>query len=209
MMKTGGYMNKYIKELLTTTLIFLLMLIIIPTSVLATTYDLIAPSGQLVRGQNVQFTININTEDKSLASSAIGMTYDTQYLEYVSVSPGNTFTTVSTDVQAGGKLIITGSSTTPYSGSGVFAYVTFKLIATSSGSTQLCVLFNPTSSTPTPAPTSTPVPGVPTSTPAPGETIAPTSLPKTGESAPMTKGILFGSSLFILATAGFFIFKRI
>lgn len=184
-------------------------ILIIPSSVLATTYDLIAPSGQLVRGQDIRFTININTEGKSLSSSAIGMTYDTQYLEYVSVSAGDTFTTVSADVQGGGKLIITGSSTTPYSGTGTFAYVTYKLIATASGSTQLCVLFNPTSSTPTPAPTSTPVPGAPTSTPVPGVTYAPTSLPKTGESGPMTKGILLGSSLFILATAGFFVFKKI
>lgn len=184
-------------------------ILIIPNSVLATTYDLIAPSGQLVRGQDIRFTININTEGKSLSSAAIGMTYDTQYLEYVSVSAGDTFTTVSADVQGGGKLIITGSSTTPYSGTGTFAYVTYKLIATASGSTQLCVLFNPTSSTPTPAPTSTPVPGGPTSTPVPGVTYAPTSLPKTGESAPMTKGILLGSSLFILATAGFFVFKKI
>lgn len=201
-------MNIYRKKLLISVFLFLLTLVTIPTSVLATTYDLVAPSGQLVRDQNVQFTININTESKSLASSAIGMTYDTQYLEYVSVSPGDTFTTVSTDVQAGGKLIITGSSTTPYSGSGTFAYVTFKLIATSSGSTQLCVLFNPTSSTPTPAPTSTPVPGAPTSTPVPG-VVAPTSLPKTGESKPMTNGIVLGSSLFVLAAAGFFIFKKI
>lgn len=186
--------------------------LIIPNSVLATTFDLIAPSGQLTRGQEVKFTINIDTEGKSLSSTSIGLTYDTQYLEYVSVSPGNTFTTVSADVQDGGKLIINGSSETPYSGAGAYAYVTFKLIATQSGSTQLCALFNPTTPSPTSGPTSTPVPGAPTSTPVPGAPTSPpvpTSLPTTGEAEPMTKGIILASIFLILATGGFFVFKKI
>ena len=175
---------------------------------MATTFDLIAPSGPLERGQEIKFTINIDTEGKSLSSTSIGMTYDTQYLEYISVSPGNTFTTVSASLQDGGKLIINGSSTAPYSGSGVYAYVTFKLIATQSGSTQLCVLFNPTTPTSTPGPTSPPgptvTPGGPTSPPT-----VPTSLPKTGETQPMTKGIVLATFFFILATGGFLIFKKI
>lgn len=199
-MKVEAYMNIHIKRILLTYLFFLLTFVVIPSSVMATTFDLIAPTGQLTRGQEVKFTINIDTEGKSLSSTSIGMTYDTQYLEYVSVSPGNTFATVSADVQTGGKIIITGSSNSPYSGSGVFAYVTFKLIATQSGSTQLCVLFNPASSpTPTVGPTSTPAPGTP----------IPTSLPKTGQSEPMTKGIIFASVFLIVATAGFFVIKKI
>lgn len=200
-MKVEAYMNIHIKKILLASFFFLLTFIAIPSSVMATTFDLIAPTGQLTRGQEVKFTINIDTETTSLSSTSIGMTYDTQYLEYVSVTPGNAFTTVSADVQTGGKLIITGSSNSPYSGSGVFAYVTFKLIATQSGSTQLCVLFNPASTTPTPTlgPTSTPGPGTP----------VPTSLPKTGQSEPMTKGIIFASVFLIVATAGFFVIKKI
>ena len=135
---------------------FLTFLVMAKTSY-AFTFDLIAPTGELVRGQDVKFTINVDTEGKSFTTTRIGMTYDTQYLEYVSVSAGNTFTTVSGDPQGGGKLIINGTSTAGYSGSGTFAYVTFKLIAASAGSTQLCVLFNPETPTPT-TPPSTPQP---------------------------------------------------
>ena len=198
--------SRNMKNFLIATILFL-SIFLIPNNVLATTYDLIAPS-QLTRGQDAQFVININTEGKSLSSSAIGMTYDTQYLEYVSVSPGDTFTTVSADIQGTGRLIITGSSTSPYSGSGTFAYVTFKLIATQAGSTQLCVLFNPTSSTPTPGPTSTPgptiTPGGPTVTPGP----IPTSLPKTGESTSAVQGIFLASLFFIVSVVGFFVLRK-
>lgn len=171
------------------------------TTAHALTFDLIAPTEQLVRGQDVKFTVNVDTEGKSLSSTSIGMTYETQYLEYVSVTPGDTFTTVSADVQGDGKFIVTGTSTTPYSGSGVFAYVTYKLIATGPGSTQLCALYNPASSTPTPGPTSTPGPGA-TSAP------APTSLPKTGESSSTIQGAILASLFFIAAGAGLFIFKK-
>ena len=180
--------------------------LIIPNSVLATAFDLIAPTEQLVRGQNVIFTINIDTEGKSLSSTSVGMTYETQYLEYISTTPGNTFTTVSADVQDVGKLLITGSSTTPYSGSGTFAYVTFKLIATSSGSTQLCALFSPSTPTATPGPSPTlgpsPTPGGPTSPP------VPTSLPKTGESGSTVQGAILASLFFVAAGVGLFVFKK-
>ncbi|MFA6533303.1 MAG: cohesin domain-containing protein [Patescibacteria group bacterium] len=195
-------MNIYIKKLLIATFLFLLGLLFIPSSVLATTFDLIAPTGQLTSGQEIKFTINIDTEGKSLSSTSIGMSYDTAYLQYVSTSPGNTFTTVSSTTQDGGKLIINGSSTTPYTGSGAYAYVTFKLIATQAGSTQLCALYNPVESTPTPGPTSPP--GSPTTPPA-----APTALPNTGGAEPTTKGVVLAAFFFILATGGFLIFKKI
>lgn len=202
MMKIGEYMNIYIKKSLVTLFLFLLSLVFIPSSVLATTFDLIAPTGQLTSGQEVKFTINIDTEGKSLSSTSIGMTYDTVYLQYVSTSPGNTFTTVSSTTQDGGKLIINGSSTTPYSGSGAYAYITFKLIATQPGSTQLCALYNPVETTPTSAPTS--APGSPTTPPA-----APTALPNTGGTETTAKGIVLAAFFFILATGGFLIFKKI
>ena len=175
-------------------LFFLLAFVSLPSSVRATTYDLIAPSGTLTRGQNLQFTININTEGNSLSSSVVGMTYDTQYLQYISATPGNSFTTVTATDQGGGKLLVNGSSATPYSGSGTFAYVTFNLIATGPGSTQLCALFNP-SSTPTPGPGATSAP-------------VPTSLPKTGDTESVTKGVVLASLFFAAAAGGFIVFKK-
>lgn len=162
----------------------------------ALTFDLLAPTGELTRGQPVQFTINVDTEGASLASTQIGMTYETEYLEYVSVAPGSTFTTVSADVQGDGKIVFTGTKDGGYTGSGTFAVVTFNLIATEAGSTELCALFNP-AVTPTPAPnaTATPVP--------------PTALPTTGFFDRTAKGALLGVAFFALSAAGFFIFKKI
>jgi hypothetical protein len=161
----------------------------------ALTFDLVAPSGELVSGQDVKFTVNINTEGKSMTNTAIGMTYETQYLEYVSVVPGDSFTTVSADVQGDGKLILTGTSTTAYSGSGVFGYVTYKLIATGPGSTKLCALYNPQT------PTATPPPG-PTSPP------APTALPNTGQGDSTVQGALLASIFFVAAGVSLFVFKK-
>lgn len=195
------------------TILLILGVLIIPNSVSATTFDLIAPTEQLVRGQNVKFTVNIDTQGQSLSSTSVGMTYETQYLEYVSTVPGNSFTTVSADVQSGGKLLITGSSTAPYSGTGTFAYVTFKLIATGPGSTQLCALFNPAETpTATPQPNYTPYPtsppGQPTYTPYPTSPPVPTSLPKTGESNSTVQGIILASLFFVVAAGGFIAFRK-
>jgi len=194
-----------------TAIFLILSILIIPGSVSATTFDLTAPSppsGGFIRGQEIKFTVNINTEGKSILSTSIGMTYEAQYLEYVSTSPGNTFTTVSTDIQGGGKLIISGSSTAPYSGSGTYAYVTYKLIATSSGSTQLCALFNP--ETPTTQPTLPPGGGgQPTSPPGqPTYPPQPTALPETGESKQAAQGVILASLFFIIAAGGLFVFKK-
>jgi hypothetical protein len=162
----------------------------------ALTFDLLAPSGQLTRGQDVQFTVNIDTEGSALASTQIGMTYETEYLEYVSVAPGNTFTTVSADVQGDGKIVFTGTKEGGFTGSGSFAVVTFKLIATEAGSTQLCALFNP-QNTPTPAPNATATP------------IPPTALPTTGFFDRTAKGALLGLGFFALSAVGYLVFKKI
>jgi len=199
-------MRLNIQKLLTITIFVFSALFLIPLSVSAITFDLIAPSGELIRGQEVKFTININTEGKSLSSTSIGMTYETQYLEYISTLPGNTFTTVSTDVQDGGRLIISGSSASPYSGSGTYAYVTYKLIATGPGATQLCALFNPSvSPTPTLMPTSPP--GQPTYTPYP---LQPTATPpRPGSINQTTKGAILGVIFLVVATGGMIVFKKI
>lgn len=189
------------KKILTFLFVFL-SYSLLAGKVSALTFDLIAPSGQLQSGQEVKFTINIDTEGKSYSSTQIGMTHDTQYLEYVSTSVGNTFTTVSANPESSGRLIISGSSTSGYSGSGTFAYVTFKIIASAPGSTQLCTLFNP-EVTPTPGPTSTPAPGS-TATPIP-----PTALPTSGDINGVGRGLALGLIFLVLAGSGFFVFRNL
>jgi len=159
-------------------------------------FDLIAPEGQLTRGQDVKFTITVDTAEQSVSSAQIGMTYETKYLQYVSTTPGDTFTDVATETQTDGRLVFTGSSSNGFSGTGTFALVAFKLIATAPGSTQLCVLFNP-SETPTTAPT--------TSQP----TTAPkvTSLPQTGYFDKTGKGFVFGLVFILAAGSGLIFFN--
>ncbi len=151
----------------------------------AAKYDLIAPSGKLQRGQDVQFTINIDTEGQSLTTATIGMTYQTGPLQYVSTTPGDAFSTVAAETQEGGKIIFKASNPSGFSGTGTFAVVTFKIIATTSGSAELCVLFNPETPTQPPAITGPP---------------APTALPKTGSVNQTSRGAFFGITLLVLAT---------
>lgn len=184
------------KKFITFFVVLFVFLFFSPTQARALTFDLLAPTGELVRGQDVQFTVNVDTEGSSLASTSIGMTYETQYLEYVSVSPGTTFTTVTADVQGDGQIIFTGTKDGGFSGAGSFAIVTFKLIATESGSTQLCALFNP-GTTPTPPPNATATP------------IPPTALPTTGFFDRTAKGAVLGAVFFALSAVGFFVFKKI
>lgn len=178
------------KKILQSLVLFFVFLFMAETTQ-ALTFDLIAPTEQLQSGQNVRFTVNITTEGKSYTSTKIGMTYDTQYLEYVSVSAGNTFTTVTSDPQGEGRLIISGNSATGYSGSGTFAYVTFKIIAAGPGSTELCALFNP---------------DTPTNTPAPPP---PTALPTSGTVGNFKYGLALGLVFLALAGGGFVVFKNL
>ncbi|MCL4363632.1 cohesin domain-containing protein [Patescibacteria group bacterium] len=172
--------------------ISLFAFLLIANQSLAVTYDLIAPSGTLTRGQNIKFTINIDTEGKSYSSTQIGMTYDTTVLQYVSASAGNTFTTISANPSSAGKLVISGSSNTGFTGTGTYAYVTFQLIATSAGSTQLCTLFNPDVATPTPV----------------NNTPAPTALPTSGVAGNSLQ-IALGLAFVALAGAGFVVFRNL
>lgn len=175
---------------------FILMFFIYLLSARATyavTYDLIAPSGTLTRGQEVQFTINVDTEGQTITDAAIGMTHKSDVLQYISTTPGDAFPTISTDSSTAGQLIFTASNSSGFSGSGVFATVTYKLIATAPGSTELCVLFNP-SSTPTPGP-------LPTS--------PPTALPKTGSTGETGKGAVLGTFFVLLSGAALILIRSL
>lgn len=177
------------KKLIPIIVLCAVFLIYFPKSSFATQFDLIAPSGTLTRGQAVQFTVNVDTQGSSLSTAEIGMTYDTQYLQYVSAVPGDAMTSVSVSQPSAGKLVLDATNSSGYTGSGSFAVVTFNLIAQAPGSTELCALYQVTS--PTAAPTST------TSASSP----QPTSLPKTGENG---SGNMIGilGALLVAATIG-------
>jgi LPXTG-motif cell wall-anchored protein len=131
-------------------------------------YDLIPPQGQLSRGQDIQFIIEIDSGGSSVTSATVGMSYQSQYLQFVGATPGDAMSSVTFDSSQPEKLLFTGTNATGFNGKGVFAYVTFKIIASAPGEAQLCVLFQPT-----------PTPQTPVSTPS--ATIPlPTRLPKTG-----------------------------
>jgi len=168
---------------------------------LAVKFDLIPPSGDLERGQEIQFVINIDSQGATINSADIGMTYDTQYLEYINTVPGDAMESVSVSDQGGGKLLFSGNNSVGFSGQGVFATVTLKIIASSSGSTELCVLWAPTVTPTSPPSQPTSPPSQPTSPP------APTSLPRTGNSNNTKFAGLFGLAFLSIAT-GFYFFNR-
>lgn len=122
----------------------------------ATRFDLIPPAGELQRGQDITFTINVDTEGVSVTSEQAGLTYDSALLQYVSVAAGAAMNSVVADTSTygTGKILFTGTNTAGFNGTGVFATVVFKIIAQSSGSTEICTLWLP-EPTPTIAPTPT------------------------------------------------------
>lgn len=166
----------------------------------AITYDLFAPQEELTRGAGVQFTIYIDTEGETVTNGQIGVTYETQYLEYLSTTPGRAMTTVTVTPVESGKFLLTGTNTAGFKGNDVFAYLNFKIIATAPGSTQLCSLWAPT---PTP---SSIAPTTPPGTPQP-TTPRPTALPKTGDSDAKNSATTIGG-IFILAAVGLFVLKN-
>ncbi|MCX7955674.1 MAG: cohesin domain-containing protein [Patescibacteria group bacterium] len=168
-------------------LIVLFNYFFLPSKVLALTFDITGPTEQLQKDQEVKFIINIDTKNQNYSSTSIGLKYDTQYLEFLSVLPGNTFSAVSSKIIENGKLIINGSSSSSYNGSGIFAYVNFKIIAVSAGSTQLCSLFNPQT---------------PTSQP-------PTNIPKMGETKNTNQNIIIGLLFLTIASSTLIFLKNV
>ncbi|MEO6508727.1 MAG: cohesin domain-containing protein [Patescibacteria group bacterium] len=166
-----------------------------PTPVSALSYDLIAPSGTLNRGDEVQFIINIDSDGTTVKTATVGMTYESQYIQFVSATPGDAMDSVTSTPGATGTLMLTGINNAGLNGSGVYAYVTFKIIATAAGTTELCALFNPTI-TPTPAPVTTTAP------------VVPTALPVTGSASDMRFGTILGSAVLLLSLTSLTLLKR-
>ncbi len=151
---------KFLQVVFGIILIVTTSLMLLPSSVSAVTYDLIAPDGVLTRGQDVHFIVKIDSEGTPITSATVGMTYESQYLQFVSATPGDAMTAVTTTQPDGSTLLLTGTNNSGFNSAGVFADVTFKLIAQAAGTTKLCTLFSP-GTTPTLAPTVPPQPATP------------------------------------------------
>ncbi|NTU73143.1 hypothetical protein HGB07_03150 [Candidatus Roizmanbacteria bacterium] len=175
-------------------------ILFLPRPTFALSYELISPSGTLSRDQSVPFTLNINTAGENITSATVGMTYDTQYLQYLSTTPGTAMTLITATETEPGKIVITGQNSSGFNGNGQFAVVSFKIIATAPGETELCALYAP-STTPTPVSnTPTTVNGF---TPAPTVPL-PTRMPVTGSSQArdnflVIAGVAFSTSLLLFA----------
>lgn len=170
---------KYLYSLVLAVIVFAILL---PGQVLAATaFDLSLPPGPYTRGQDFQVTISLDTRGSSLTSATTGLTYDTQFLQYLSTLPGDTMTSVQASPAGSGRYVLSGTNPAGFSGSGSFALVNFKIIAASPGSTEICALFNPTSVTTAPA--------------------VPKALPKTGS---MPAGGVYGI-LFVVSALGLYV----
>ncbi|MCX6730613.1 MAG: cohesin domain-containing protein [Candidatus Roizmanbacteria bacterium] len=190
------------KKLIGVYLFFVLsILFALVTPSYAVNFDLIPPSGTLERGQNITFTINIDTQGTAVTSTQTGLTYDSTLLQYVSTTAGAAMNAVVADdtTYGTGKVLLTGTNTAGYNGTGVFATVIFTIIAQNPGSTEVCTLWMPTpTGTPAPTPTVGPSP-----TPMPTLPPQPTALPQTGIADSRNTAIVFAIS-FIAAAGGVF-----
>lgn len=125
-----------------------IMAFFMPSKIQAYDVSLVAPTGELQRGQTVTFTLTIDTQGDTLTSNTIGLNYNTQYLEFEGVDPGNTFDQVTATPQGSGVIIINGTSSSGFNGSGDYGYVKFKLIADGPGELDdLCAIFVPDENT--------------------------------------------------------------
>jgi len=140
------------------TMLFFLLLttffLVLPSETQAISMTIEAPSEQLVRGEEYDFVVTIDTFNTAIATTQGRVTYETQYLQFVSLTNGNFFASTTYTEESTGTIILTGTNSTAKTGSGTFAIIRFKLIATAAGSTTLCAIAPIT-------PTGTPVPSAP------------------------------------------------
>jgi len=112
---------------------------------------------QLVRGEEYDFVVTVDTFNDSVDTLSGTFTYETEYLQLVSVTNGNFFDSTTYTEEATGEIILTGTNSAAKSGSGTFAVVRLKLTADSAGSSTLCTILPITpSGTPTPTPADAP-----------------------------------------------------
>lgn len=164
----------------------------------ALAYHLIAPQGNLTRGGNAQFTVEIDTEGETIKAALIGMSYEKQYLQFINATPGNSMTSIKITNQTENTFQMEGSNPAGFSGQGIFAYVNFKIIADAPGNTQLCALWGPSG---TPALNPTQPPNQPTAP-------VPTSLPKSGQVAHTNLLVLAGAGLIAFSLFTYLLFNE-
>ena len=144
-----------LKKLFLFILFLVIPLFVIVPQGLALSMTITAPSEQLVRDQEYDFVVNIDTFNSAITSTQGRVTYETQYLQFVSLTKGNFFDSVTYTEETTGTIVLTGTNNSAKSGSGTFAIVRFKLIATAAGSTTLCAVA-PVTPTATPGPSAVP-----------------------------------------------------
>ena len=135
-------------------LLCFIFLFFFSTQVNAITFLLEAPPSPLTRGEEYDFVITVDTFNSSVDTAQADMTYETQYLELVSVTKGSFFDSIDYEETETGVIRLTGTNSTAKSGSGTFAIVRYKLIADAPGQTTLCTVA-PVNN-PTPVPTAGP-----------------------------------------------------
>ena len=140
------------KRLLFLLFFFITFFVVVPQTHAIISMAITEPEGTFVRDQEYDFTVTIDTSSEEVATTQGRVTYETEYLQFVSLTKGNFFDSVTYTDETTGTIIVTGTNTTAKSGSGTFAIVRFKLIATAPGSTTLCAVA-PITPSATPAPT--------------------------------------------------------
>lgn len=179
-------------------LIFFLLILaalFIPKWARAISFNVVPPSGTLTRDQEYDFFITVDTQGEQITTTRARVTYESQYLQLVSVTNGDFFDSITNEETQVGSILLTGTNNTAKAGSGNFAVIRFKLIATAPGSTTLCTVAP--EDTPTPVPTA-----VPTSPPPPVYTPVPTAIPQAGSIIGWQVGSLVALGLIGLGILG-------
>ncbi len=171
------------------------LIFLLPKRALAVSFNIVPPSGTFIRGEEYDFLVTIDTQGEAITNTSARVTYETQYLQLISVSNGDFFDSITNEETQAGSILLTGTNNTAKSGSGNFAVVRFKLIAGSPGSTTLCTVVP--EDTPTPVPTT-----APTSPPPPVYTPVPTAIPQAGSIIGWQLGSLLALGLIGLGILG-------
>jgi len=105
---------------------------------------------ELVRGEEYDFVVTIDTFNTAITTIQGEVTYEAQYLQFVSLTKGNFFESVTNTEEQTGVITLTGTNSSAKTGSGTFAIIRFKLIAEAPDSSTLCAITPLISETPTP-----------------------------------------------------------
>lgn len=137
---------RVVKNIVFGLLVFLFLAV--PGVFAAPSFSLVAPAGQLSRGQNIQFTVKIDTAGEAVTTSTVTLRYDTKYLKFISAQPADAADAINSTEPTAGEVVLSGTSNS-YTGVGNYAVLTFNIVADAPGGTELCTVYSPTNSTTT------------------------------------------------------------